>query len=124
MITLKTLQEATAQQVFNQVTTHLLKQNCRSVGRSVVGIESCMYRGDITLKCAAGSLIGDDEYLKSMEGGNWLYLVMKGVVPVYHSQLISQLQSVHDGFTPDLWVENLKNTAKEYGLEFNFGGEK
>jgi len=124
MITLKTLQEATAQQVFNQVTSHLLKQNNRSVGPTIDGVESCMYLSNDGLKCSAGCLIGDDEYYKNLEGKTWLQLVEMSAVPEYHIPLIIQLQNVHDGFTPDMWVENLKNTAKEYGLEFNFGGEK
>jgi len=125
MITLKTLKDATAQEVFNQVTTHLLNQNCRSVNKvGYDGVESCMYHGNGGLKCAAGCLIGDDEYRKDMEGYDWPELVDKGRVPAYHLGLITKLQKVHDGLTPNMWVENLKNTAKEYGLKFNFGGEK
>ena len=61
MITLKTLPQATAQEVFDQVTQHLLKQG--KAARSGTG--ACRYRvetrGEI-LKCAAGCLIADDEY--------------------------------------------------------------
>jgi len=124
MITLKTLHEATAQQVFNQVTTHLLNQNLISVNKELDGVESCMLRGKEDLKCAAGCLIGDDEYRKDMEGYDWPHLVDKRGVPVYHLGLITKLHKVHDGFTPDMWVENLKNIAKEHQLKFNFGGEK
>ena len=66
MITLKTLGKATAQEVFDQVATHLLTQNERSLDGA-----SCSYRNCDGLKCAAGCLISDDEYDNQMEGIDW-----------------------------------------------------
>lgn len=43
MITLKTLPQATAQEVFNQIRDHLLTQNCQS--REGQGKGLCLYRG-------------------------------------------------------------------------------
>ena len=60
MITLKTLPQATAQEVFDQITQHLLQQG--KAAKSVTG--ACRYRIETAegiLKCAAGCLIADDE---------------------------------------------------------------
>jgi hypothetical protein len=56
MITLETLPQATAQEVFDQVATHLLTQRQRSTTKG-----NCAYRGDDGLKCAAGCLLGPDD---------------------------------------------------------------
>ena len=67
MITLKTLPQATAQDVFDHVTQHLLKQGKRSVSST----GACQYRteqAEGVLKCAAGCLITDDEYNSKFEG--------------------------------------------------------
>lgn len=68
IITLKNLHEATAQQVFTQVATHLLTQKERSFVIDDRGEELCAYRGDNGLKCAAGCLISNDEYNPIMDG--------------------------------------------------------
>lgn len=115
MITLKTLDQATSQQVFDQVVNHLLIQNEKS------GYEDgyCVYRlGD--KKCAAGCLISEDEYKKSMEGHGWQYLVREGVAPETHSGLISKLQKIHDRSKPKKWADLLKKLAEAEGLTFNW----
>lgn len=90
MITLATLEEATAQEVFDQVVNHLRKQNKQSLANS-----KCLYRyGD--LKCAAGCLISDEEYHRDMEGSTWLILVDKLGIPNAHESLIFALQDIHD----------------------------
>lgn len=66
MITLKTLPNASAQQVFDQVAAHLLTQK-----EKAKQFNTCKYRvehRDKVLKCAAGCLIGDDEYEGCFEG--------------------------------------------------------
>ena len=66
-ITLKTLEQATAQEVFDQVAEHMLTQYELSMLN-----DTCVYRGYSGLKCAAGCLIGDDEYNNElMEGFTW-----------------------------------------------------
>jgi hypothetical protein len=61
MITLKTLGKATLQQVFDQVANHLMDQGERAATVNSSGRVTCYYRLN-DLKCAAGCLIGDDEY--------------------------------------------------------------
>lgn len=118
MITLKTLSEATEQEVFDQVAKHLLTQKTKSV----VCPESnnnCKYRGYDGLKCAAGCLIADDEYNPLMEGQNWRGLVDKGYVDNQHTILIQELQNTHDLHRVCTWESELKLIAERFGLKFN-----
>lgn len=114
MITLATLPNATAQEVFDQVAAHLLQQNKKS-GQAD---GSCMYRyGE--LKCAAGCLIGDDEYREEYEGVQWAFLVQDGTVPSAHEDLIDALQGVHDSYDPSAWRKHLRRVAHENNLKWN-----
>ena len=109
MITLKTLKDATAQEVFDQVAAHLLTQGQKSEGRD----ENCLYRGPDGLKCAAGCLIADDEYDNEMEGRAWSVTV--GFPPA-HSELIRALQFIHDGWPCEEWPTKIKGVASNFGL--------
>lgn len=113
MITLKTLSTATAQEVFDQIANHLLTQMKRSVDD-----QKCLYRTADGLKCAAGCLIGDDEYLPEMDiysnngGTTWSSLITKGMITVVeHSILIKELQKIHDYHQPFEWAEELLSYA-------------
>lgn len=113
MITLKTLALSHAQDVFNQVKTHLLTQMEQS--RSSGG--ACRYRGPRGLKCAAGCLIADDEYHLEMEDMIWDALVRDDTVPGAHVDLVGSLQSVHDGTPPAMWEASLALVADSFGLQ-------
>lgn len=115
MITLKTLADASAQDVFNQVALHLLSQGKRAVeGEEVCG--DCVYHSPDGLRCAAGCLISDEEYDEAMEWNSWLYLVDDELVPQEHANLISELQNLHDMKHPDDWAGSLSSLAGELGL--------
>lgn len=113
MITLKTLPQATAQEVFDQVVLHLLAQGERSVGD--VNGSRCLYRGSNGLKCAAGCLIGDDEYVITMEGWGWDSIVPE-YGPMAHFHLILDLQGIHDYEDPDHWQSRLRSYAIDHDL--------
>lgn len=116
MITLKTLNTATEQEVFDQVAEHLLKQNAQS--RQATG---CAYRGNGGLKCAAGCLIADDEYSEEFENLRWAKLIRNNPnFPKRHGGLIQELQVVHDHYPPDCWPSHLQELAREYGLIYRF----
>ena len=129
MITLKTLPQATAQEVFDQVVTHLLTQMKQSKS-SPNGI--CAYRGKNGLKCAAGCLIADDEYTPEMDNpnplpnvkvdSNWASQVANGLFPHDHCDLVMKLQRLHDNNYVCDWEERLKLLAKKEGLKFNWKG--
>lgn len=100
-ITLATLNDATPQQVFTQVATHLMKQGL--VSRTEYG---CKYRAKNeqtgeTLKCAVGCLMSDTEYSPMMENISWRHLrdqpqLTTPILPSRHDDLLSTLQSIHD----------------------------
>lgn len=122
-ITLATLPQATAQDVFNQVATHLLTQNKQSrkfetSEPKFAGTQNfCRYRGALGTMCAAGCLIGDDEYHLDMESaGTWTGIVDENFAPSSHSDLIRELQCVHDENNPRFWAKELINVAKNNGL--------
>ena len=141
---LQTLKTATAQEVFDHVTRHLLTQGVRAQdhmdGR-------CMYRvlpngfvirsnqsNKPVLMCAAGSLIGDEEineiankytqWTKVLHNDNssswntadWYTLKQAGCVPDVHGQLIRDLQFVHDQTEPSQWMLELNAVALAHNL--------
>ena len=110
MITLKTLAQATEQEVFDQIARHLLQQGKRSEEEKL-----CRYR-EGNLKCAAGCLIGDDEYSEQMEGNKWTTLVYDGKVPAKHKKLILTLQLMHDSKNPQEWKECLDELAENWNF--------
>lgn len=118
----------TAQEIFNTVATHLLTQRRKSV---VAG--SCKYRTDEGLKCAVGCLITDEEYDPRMEGNSIDFLIYGDlddppVAPslsrfMEHSQLLRDLQRIHDADDCDYWEENLRALAAVSKLDFIPPGE-
>jgi hypothetical protein len=105
MITLATLAQATAQEVFDQCAVHLLTQNERSLRTTT---SACAYRGDTGLACAAGCLIGDIEYIgRRFESFGWGRLVAHGRVPEAHQHLIGGLQRIHDCYEVHQWRDEL-----------------
>jgi len=120
IITLKNLEEATKEQVFNQVAKHLLQQQKKSLSKDG---STCFYRGADGLKCAAGSLIGDEEYDKVMEGKSWVGLVSEGLVPSKHVDLIIYLQGLHDDDNVEGWKNGLAKVAKEFEIKSNILGK-
>lgn len=115
MITLSTLPQATAQEVFDQAAKHMLNQNRKSLSAA----NNCAYRGLDGLKCPAGCFISDEEYRPRMEGETWTYLTIKGLVPGQHRPLIYALQCIHDGKPVEEWRSKLQKIAIKYDLEFN-----
>jgi hypothetical protein len=102
----------TKQRVFNKVVRHLLKQNERSIID-----HSCQYRGPNGAMCAAGCLISDEYYRKSIEGQTWTVLVKNKAVPANHVDFIRHLQRIHDGVDVDHWPDRLKELGLKYNLD-------
>lgn len=116
-ITLATLSQATAQQVFNQVARHLLTQNAKCETLMDGCTEPrCRYRYG-TLMCAAGCLISEGEYEEGkFEGAGWGRLVEWMRVPGAHSNLIRSLQRIHDNLGAQQWPSELAELAASYNL--------
>ncbi len=113
-ITLATLHLATEQEVFDQVCSHLLTQN----KKSQLSASTCAYKNEEGLKCAAGCLISNEEYDKTMEGHSWSSLVRAKLVPKCHEVLISRLQLIHDNVQVEYWESYFKDSAKEFHLDY------
>lgn len=117
----------TEQEIFDIVSTHLLKQDKQSRTRTTIGdihfVDSCMYRGSEGRKCAIGCLIPDDQYVKAMEGNNMLSPLMynclygQGIDVSKHLIFLSHLQHIHDRSEPEDWERMLEETARCYHLE-------
>lgn len=126
-ITLKTLPEATEQEVFDFVATHLLTQKQKSIlpHYDDTGSNGCRYKMENGLKCAAGCLIADDEYDEKFELKSWSSLsLVYNLVPNNHRHLIISLQRIHDGTDVKFWYNHLFELADTYRLQWNFSGEK
>jgi len=115
MITLKNLDQATPQQVFEQVANHLLTQNSKSINQD----GNCVYKNENGLKCAAGSLIHEDEYNSNWEDKFWS-CVARDMGIVNHNTLITDLQNIHDTNKPDEWLDELTSLGNEYNLNITF----
>ncbi|WP_016761376.1 hypothetical protein [Leptospira weilii] len=113
-ITLKNLSQKTNQEVFDYIIKHLLTQNSISINE----MKSCLYRGPYGKKCAAGVLIGDEEYSPDFEGRTWIGLCDDRGFPQAHKHLIAKLQRIHDNVSVEHWRRELKQLAHTHGLNF------
>lgn len=104
------------QLVFDTVAEHLLKQGKQSLG-DITDVNACMYRNNEGLKCAAGCLIPDDQYTPDIEGKSWSSLVRENKVSSNCSQLIDDLQCLHDVYDPKDWLSELHEIAKNKNLD-------
>jgi uncharacterized 2Fe-2S/4Fe-4S cluster protein (DUF4445 family) len=118
MITLKTLPQATAQEVFDQVSNHLKVQGVRAI----TGLGKCRYRldtGERILMCAAGCLMDDEESVRlGGFSGRWVNLVALGSAPPEHQDLIQSLQYLHDKMNVHEWKFALERVAAVNDLVF------
>jgi len=111
--------EQTAQEVFDQVVTHLLTQNQRSYLAKQDGVVStCAYRGDGGLACAVGCLLDDEEYDPSLEGRGLAYVFDRAPRLAPHTRQLQALQQVHDHRTPPSWRTFLRTVANRHNLVF------
>ncbi len=116
----------TKQQIFNKVSTHLLKQ-----GKKAVTGGSCRYKHG-KLKCSIGCLIPEERYKPQLEGQGLVpdnddveYSVMdalKGIIRKTETtlSLLFDLQEVHDEWLPRSWKGELIHVAKNHRLKVNF----
>ncbi|UOL48624.1 hypothetical protein [Pseudomonas phage Astolliot] len=115
MINLQNLDSSEPQAVFDFIYTHLKTQ--KAVSEDKTG--SCLYKGDNGLKCAAGCLIGDSEYIKSIEHQSWPEVAEFFSIQ-RHTNMISEFQLIHDGvnYPNGDWVGEVKSLAIRNHLTF------
>jgi len=126
----------TAQDVFDQVATHLLTQKERALVSVANKNVRCAYRGVDGRKCAVGCLIADEDYNPAMEGAcvawvrraladeAWLtsenallkqWLEKSGYEPLM--LLLEDLQTLHDEVSViEEWPEILQSIAEKHGV--------
>jgi hypothetical protein len=113
VVTVETLHQSTAQEVFDHISYHLLTQKAKSMASDGV----CLYFNPGTLmKCAAGCLFTEAEYKLWFEGRSWRVLVSEKHVPEHHQKLITAVQNIHDGVPVVQWTQMLQTVAREYNL--------
>lgn len=140
--------ESTAQEVFDYVADHLLKQG----ERSLTPTQGCLYRGGRGLSCAVGCLIPDHIYDVNMEGitaGPLLSSKLFHGQPATpeqlsffnlmlpHGALLARLQGIHDrpvrvdnAVSADrqiliaAWIQRLTGLAGDFGLQCNFTAQE
>lgn len=105
------------QEIFDQVATHLLTQNQRSIDLTT---HRCRYRFN-GLKCAVGCLITDEEYCAEMENRPANSVITKfGLHRLSdHVDLLSELQSLHDTGKIENWIFRLQRIAIDHKLSIN-----
>ena len=105
-----------AQEIFDTVARHLLRQNACS---RYLG--DCMYRNPNGLRCAVGILIPDDKYHENIETFDVYHPLVQAALPREvrrHTTLLRELQEVHDEQGPENWLEALKECAAQFSLEW------
>lgn len=110
----------TRQEIFNKVSSCLLKQMEKSIS-----LKGCAYRGDGGLKCAIGHLIPDKEYKEELEGRTIISLfetfpaMMERIgLSRNDKAFLDSLQGIHDSNNPCDWEERLRDFAYVHNLIF------
>jgi len=104
------------QDIFDQVATHLLKQNTKAWQDPIGNV----YLDEKTGKtCAIGCLFLPGEYNPKMENWEVCRLIKEGLLPkrlIPFQNLLECLQEIHDNIEPTEWREELQTLAKYYSL--------
>lgn len=100
--------EITKQEIYNTVVSHLLSMDGRSMVRKGY---SCRYRGPNGAMCAAGVLIPDHVYKRTMENTAFTDLCYEGRIDADDNVInfIQDLQEIHDF---SLNLNRVKNRAE------------
>lgn len=122
-----------AQQIFDKVAAHLIKQNEPSRGVDQCRYR-CLYRGPNGKSCAVGCLIKDEYYSAALEGKGIRRPAVQEAVKMSLDmttrdffnveRLLSELQRVHDiavfgcNDYASYWPKSLQKVATEFGLTF------
>ena len=113
-VTIHNLAESTAQEVYDFICAHLEKQDRQSHVHSACRNRVIDEDGTI-LKCAAGCLIPDEDYMKLVaKEGNWRHMCDINNFSTCHYSLIEDLQNYHDNCFGE--HNHLVEIAKRYNL--------
>lgn len=108
-------------EVFEKVKAHLLTQGKRSMGprNDETNTIRCAYRGDNGAMCAIGCLIPDELYSPTLEGHDSSHCDIRTVLAKagfesIDKSMLSVLQRMHDGYSPDMWTIELDRIEARY----------
>lgn len=108
----------TGQELFDIIATHLITQT----GLSIDERGKYLYRGPNGLKCAAGFLIPDEDYIPEMEGKLCINSPVKEVLQRegYDPSEVSVYQQIHDCCSNEIYHTQIRGLlfahAKDYGF--------
>ena len=106
----------TNQEVFDKVVAHARQQGCKAVNEDG---RVCMYRDGLGNKCFAGIFIPDEDYKPEMEGNTIRRLVMDyNLFSGVDTNLLYDLQGLHDNCHPGVWETKFKDFADTRGLVY------
>jgi hypothetical protein len=107
-----------AQEVFDKVATHLLRQKEKSVALfNQFSYPLCAYRGENGTMCAVGCLIPNEKYHTGMEGWNVDFVTKDLPELAQHIYLLQNLQSIHDNEDVEQWEDKLRCLGEENNLD-------
>jgi hypothetical protein len=119
--TMAELKAMSAQDIFDHVAEHLMKQGDRAWD---AGREMCRYRDNQGRACAVGCLIPTAAYKLSFEGADVDQLLYGRIGPRSglhvlrkHEDLLRALQRVHDDGEVADWPPRLREVANLFGLK-------
>ena len=116
-VTIHNLSVAKEQQVFDTISTHLLRQKSRS---ELYTEKTCAYRSEDGKACAIGCLIPIEDYKPEYERSGWAQLLDDYEdLPRRHENFLSILQSIHDAYDPSDWSNKLRFIAESNQLDLN-----
>lgn len=135
-ITLATLVVASLQDIYDQAATHLLTQMKKCQTKNDVGDYVCTMRSDPddldnSLACAFGYFISDEEFTSRRDAAlaagcsdpNRLGIYWWVGEPSWdRSNLLQDLQKVHDNHEPAAWTAELALVAAKFDLIPTTGG--
>ena len=109
--------------IIDLVETKLLEQGAKSVkgGNDFKIINACALRGDNGMKCAIGWLIPDDVYTPDLEVENPVLELIEtgnyekcfGEKFYEKTEILQELQHLHDHVDPWRWSKEFKRIRKE-----------
>ena len=106
----------TDQEVFDKVVAHARQQGGKAVNEDG---RVCMYRDGLGNKCFAGIFIPDEDYKPGMEGNPIRSLVIDyNLFSQVDTNLLFELQTIHDYTTATGWETRFKKLAEKRGLVY------
>lgn len=104
------------QELFDKVVQHARQQGGKAVNEDG---RVCMYRDGLGNKCFAGIFIPDEDYKRGMEGNPIRSLVIDyNLFSEVDTNLLYDLQGIHDNCHPGVWETKFKDFADTRGLVY------